>query len=406
MNKKILYITYNGLCDPLGRSQILPYLTHCADTNQIDIISFEKQKVFDENKEHIKSLIPQQITWHPISFSTKIPFISKLWDIFKFRKKIRKILKTKSIQIVHARSYIPAFAVLSFLKKNSALKFIFDIRGFWIDERIDEQRWKINNFITILAIRFLRKLEIKAYQRANIVIALSEKAIPIIEKKMQVARKDIILIPCAVDTKLFNPEIVDQNKVEQLRKELNLPQPENVLLYSGSLGGLYLTDELFLFYSKYKEVNKNSKLLLLTNTKKETIQNQMNKFGIESTDLVFQFVSREEMPLYLSLSKIAIQFIKPSFSKIASSPTKLAEYMSMGLFVISNTEIGDINNILSNPKHGILIDNFENESIENVINKIQETKNQWDKTSIRNYALEHFSLREHAATYKKIYQDL
>ena len=52
---KVLYITYDGLTDPLGQSQILPYLTKIANKNiYIDILSFEKKLIFSAVSKKIK----------------------------------------------------------------------------------------------------------------------------------------------------------------------------------------------------------------------------------------------------------------------------------------------------------------------------------------------------------------
>ena len=44
MNKKSLYITYDGLSDPLGRSQIIPYLKIISQNRNLSVLSFEKEK--------------------------------------------------------------------------------------------------------------------------------------------------------------------------------------------------------------------------------------------------------------------------------------------------------------------------------------------------------------------------
>ena len=40
--KTVLYLTYDGLSDPLGQSQILKYLVPLSKTNNLIILSFEK----------------------------------------------------------------------------------------------------------------------------------------------------------------------------------------------------------------------------------------------------------------------------------------------------------------------------------------------------------------------------
>ena len=44
MSNKNLFITYDGLLDPLGQSQILPYLKIIAKEYPINVLSFEKKK--------------------------------------------------------------------------------------------------------------------------------------------------------------------------------------------------------------------------------------------------------------------------------------------------------------------------------------------------------------------------
>ena len=45
IKKKSLFISYDGLSDPLGQSQIIPYVLHLSKySKEIHIISFEKKK--------------------------------------------------------------------------------------------------------------------------------------------------------------------------------------------------------------------------------------------------------------------------------------------------------------------------------------------------------------------------
>ena len=42
--KSVLYLSYDGMTDPLGQSQVIPYLSHISENFKITIISFEKKK--------------------------------------------------------------------------------------------------------------------------------------------------------------------------------------------------------------------------------------------------------------------------------------------------------------------------------------------------------------------------
>ncbi len=41
---KALFIMYDGLTDPLGQSQVLPYLKELSKNYRFDVIGFEKNR--------------------------------------------------------------------------------------------------------------------------------------------------------------------------------------------------------------------------------------------------------------------------------------------------------------------------------------------------------------------------
>src|SRR5205085_11526839 len=49
----------------------------------------------------------------------------------------------------------------------------------------------------------------------------------------------------------------------------------------------------------------------------------------------------------------------PTFSQIAASPTKVAEYLAAGLPVVCNSGTGDMDKLLLNEKVGVLVENFD-----------------------------------------------
>ena len=70
--KKVLYIsTRTGLAEPLGRSQVLPYMLELSKNNKIFIISSEKKIDLEdqENIKKIKSLLKKNnIIWYYSNF--------------------------------------------------------------------------------------------------------------------------------------------------------------------------------------------------------------------------------------------------------------------------------------------------------------------------------------------------
>src|SRR5215471_408324 len=138
MTKKILYITYDGLTDPLGQSQILPYLKGLSSVGfKFTILSFEKKSRFEREKKTIDKLTSESgIEWVPLQFTSTPPLLSKLYDSYRMRKKAFELQRKNHFDMVHCRSYVAADAGLQ-LKKKFGIKFFFDMRGFWADEKKD-----------------------------------------------------------------------------------------------------------------------------------------------------------------------------------------------------------------------------------------------------------------------------
>ena len=72
LTSSTLYITYDGLLDPLGASQILPYLYGISEhSGPIHILSFEKPERFAVGRDSLRADLDRRgITWHPLLFSS------------------------------------------------------------------------------------------------------------------------------------------------------------------------------------------------------------------------------------------------------------------------------------------------------------------------------------------------
>src|SRR5689334_10942916 len=138
MTANILYITYDGLTDPLGQSQILPYLVGLSKEGyQFTILSFEKEDRYKKLKDTITSITSKAgIRWVPLKFTSKPPVISKAYDRVQMRRAALRLYNEKKYDMVHCRGYIPAEVGL-LLKRRKGTKFFFDMRGFWADEKKD-----------------------------------------------------------------------------------------------------------------------------------------------------------------------------------------------------------------------------------------------------------------------------
>ena len=138
MGKNTLYITFDGLSDPLGQSQILPYVCGLASKGyHINILSCEKTDRLEREKEGIlKKISELPIHWQCIMYLEEGSAYSRFLYVQRLQAMAKAMIAEKKICLIHCRSYIASLVGLN-LKINHNIPFVFDMRGFWADERLD-----------------------------------------------------------------------------------------------------------------------------------------------------------------------------------------------------------------------------------------------------------------------------
>ncbi len=139
----VMYLSYDGILEPLGHSQVLRYLERLAPAHKIILISFEKPEDWQqiEAREALRAHINATgITWIPLRYHKWPSALATMFDIAQGVIVGSWVVMRHKISIVHARSYVPSVIALA-LKKLFRLKYIFDMRGFWADERVDGGLW-------------------------------------------------------------------------------------------------------------------------------------------------------------------------------------------------------------------------------------------------------------------------
>ena len=102
-----------------------------------------------------------------------------------------------------------------------------------------------------------------------------------------------------------------------------------------------------------------------------------------------------------------IFFIKKVYSKIASAPTKLGEFLGCGIPCIGNSGVGDMAAILEKEHVGVAIKDFSENAMRDAVDRIITLSREPDiKQRCRKVAIKHFSLDLGVARYSEIYSSL
>ncbi len=281
------------------------------------------------------------------------------------------------------------------------------MRGFWADERLDGNMWNSNNIIYRYIYKYFKKKERDFLTHADHVISLTENAKNEILSWDNIPNQPIKIevIPCCVDPTLFSEKTIDSDKLNELNEKLKITNDDFILSYLGSIGTWYMLDEMLQFFKRLLIKKPTAKFLFITTEPEELIIKSAKKNEIPIDKIIIQKAARDEVPVLLMLSKLSIFFIKPVFSKKASSPTKLGEVLSMGIPVICNSNIGDVDSIIEQSGCGIIINHFNDDEYDRAIKNIDHLL-AIDKNKIIETAKNRFSLQKGVDLYDRVYQQV
>lgn len=370
MAVRTLYICYFGLREPLVQTQVLPYLRQLQSENiQVSLLTFEPrlneswtpQEIMDQ----LALLNAEGISWHYLKYHKWPSLPATIYDMAVGTGKIVRIMRREGASVLHARNHVPG-VMAAVAKRLRGGRIVFDIRGFMPEEYTDAGVWPANGYLY----RGLKRVERYLLRVADAFVLLTEKAREIVFPGCSAtdnSGRPIEVIPCCVDFARF--EAVEHVSRDVLRAELKL-SGRRVIVYLGSFGGWYLTDEMTEFLALAHKQDPATFSMILTQSPRQLVIDKMCGRGIRPDDFLVAQVSPNEVPRYLKAADIAISFIKACYSKQSSSPTKIAEYLASGLPVICNAGVGDLDKLMVAKHAGALLREFTPEAYLQALNEV------------------------------------
>ena len=359
--RRVLFISYNGMLDPLGQSQVIPYLRELARRGvRFTLLSFERAKAFAprgilECEQLREKLQAQGIEWYWLRYHQRPSIPATIYDVMAGYRKAAALVRRNRIEMVHARGHIPATIALA-LKRRLGTKMIFDLRGLMAEEYVDAQHWREGG----LPYRLTKAAERRILAATDGIVTLTERIWPIIKEweGLRGRRVRHEVIPCCVDLSLF--EFNGEDRARR-RSELGLDD-RLTMVYSGSLDGWYLTEAMADFFASYLRRDGQAHLLWLTTGSHDRVRELMAGRNIARENFSVLAVASADVPSYLAAADVGLAFIKRCVSKLASSPTKNGEYLACGLPLVINAGVGDSDALIHDWKAGVLIEEFTDEA--------------------------------------------
>lgn len=341
MKPTVLYISYDGILEPLGEGQVLAYLERLAADRTIHLISFEKAADWARvgDREALRSRMRGAgIRWHPLRYHKRPAAAATAYDIAAGSAAALAIAVRHRASIVHARSHVAALMAMA-VRASTGARFIFDMRGFWADERVDAGLWPGGGRLY----RGAKRVERLALERADFVVTLTRAARDEIESfdypRGQVP--PIAVIPTCADLSLF-------------RRRAPAPGPFTYG-FVGAAATWSLFDAVLESYRAILEIEPGARLLVANRNEHEFIRSRFAALGVEPEQAELVGAKFAEMPGLISRMHAAAAVRRPSYSQLGCAPTKLAEYLGCGVPCLVNHGIGDVVEIVEQDRVGVAL---------------------------------------------------
>jgi glycosyltransferase involved in cell wall biosynthesis len=390
--KSILYISYDGMLEPLGQSQVLAYLKRLVVGRCIHLISFEKAEDWANTTERARiaqDIADAGIVWHPLRYHKRPSAVATAWDIGCGIAFGLWLVMRHGLHIVHARSYVPSVMALA-LKQLTGVKYLFDMRGFWADERVDGGLWPRSGRMYLVAKRFERRFLLNA----DHVVSLTQAAVRVMARfdYLEGRMPPITVIPTCADLTRFKPMY-------------HVPEGGGFVLgYVGSAGTWYLFDKVAACFAQLLRMQPDARFLIVNRGEHVYIRERLAAAGVSLELVELTTATHAEVPRQMARMDACIFFIKPIFSKQASAPTKLAELLGCGIPCLVNAGVGDMAEVLKGDNVGVVLQSLdENDFREGLVQLLALSASPDIQVRCVESAIRHFSLDEGVRRYEQIY---
>ena len=390
---RVLYLTRNGLLEPLGQSQIWPYLRGLSRYHRITLISFEKPEDRADSlamERMLSHCASHGVRWIPLWFrSQPRPWASALailqlalLALWQWRQKSRP-------QLVHARSYVPA-AIALLLHRLTGVPFIFDMRALWPEELITAGHLQRGSLLH----RILLSMERRCLQEASAVVSLTQAAVVYFQKQYprQLAGQRIGVIPTCADLHHF-----------QLAGPAH-SAPLVIGCIGTVLSGWFLIDWLRAFFDAVARVDPSARFEMISRDDPQAILSVLLPSSTWANRLRIQSASPAEMPAIVQRHTASVMFFTGGLSKLGSSPTRMAEVLGCGRPVVANPRVGDVDQIVRQQRVGVLATGVSSDQMDECVAELLALLNDPDLASrCRRTAETLFSLESGTAAYRQLY---
>ncbi len=390
-----LYLTRNGILEPLGQSQVLAYLRGLSNAYLVTLITYEKdadwrdiarvQAMWEEcNRLGIRWL-PQRFRPSPKVFAPALSMLRMLWLAWWE-------VKAQSVRIIHARSYIPAGVAL-IVSRLTGVPFIFDMRALWPEELITAGRLRRGSLLH----QAIVAAEQACLRQAGAVVSLTHAAAEHLGRVYpdEMTGQRVAVIPTCADLDRYVP-----GRQAPARRVI------------GCLGtvfsGWFRLDWLASLFAVVARQDEGAVFEVTTRDDAARVRAALDPDGWLGDRLRIAPSAHEDVHKVLQGQTASVMFYAGGeVSELGRSPTRMAEILGCGLAVVANEGVGDVARIIRDYRVGVLAHGPEPEAMVAAWEELKALLSDPDLPSrCRRAAEEVFSLESGTAAYARLYKQV
>lgn len=389
-----LYLTRNGLLEPLGQSQVFSYLRGLSQEHRITLITYEKDDDWADTQRVTQMRAECDrlgIRWLPQRFRAQPKVIAPALSMVRMVWLVAREVRRQRVRLIHARSYIPA-AVALVVSRLTGVPFLFDMRALWPEELITAGRLRRGSMLH----KAMVASERACLRHAGGVVSLTHAAAEHLRRVYpeDLAGQTVAVIPTCADLERFVPA--------------KQPPAGRVIGCLGTvLSGWFRLDWLSAFLAVAAKRDPQLRFELTTRDDPAKVRAAIGGDMDLQSRLSIAPSASEQVHEVLQGQVASVMFFTQGLSKLGSSPTRMAEILGCGLPVIANDGVGDVAPIIRAHRVGVVVAGSSTDEMEAAWDALQQLLTDPELAArCRRAAEEVFSLSAGTSAYAALYAEI
>lgn len=396
---RVLYLTFDGLLQPIGYSQVARLVTGLADRGfQYRVVSLERPGDLaraDELRRVEEDLLSRGVEWSRVPYDTSQSSRAAATNVGRAVKAM--LAAQRGADLVHARSYHARGVSLS-----TRLPVVFDTRAYWFDERREQGRWFSRDAVFAAA----RRLERRMYARASGLVtltALSARDIRRGERGPVPTNVPIEVIPTVVDFDHFHPDRRAAGR-RRIAEALGEPVEGPVLGFVGSVNSWYRVEESIEVFRRAWLRNPKCRFIGLS-AEHGLLDAKLAEAGVPPSARRCLRADHRDMPEWVAGLDWGLLLLTTSIAKRASMPTKLGEFLAAGVRPIHSGCNAEVGEWIRRTGSGLSFDELTSEALDQAAEVVAgDARDERERLVARARARSHFSLSSGLDRYASLLQ--